>query len=521
MRRHRSWPAWRRRGRRLRPTRTRPPYDIGGVAPHVGRNGVLSDPQSLRYDCNGDVAYGNAPGDEPAASSSTSARLGYAHSFRNGLLSAQVYRQVQNGVVLPTLVNGTVLNASLPPDYFTTVEQVFQSAGGCDAGPDVPFGAQNVYFSVPIGGVQRIYEGAQVAATFNFGNLNVQPYYNITVAKANSSDPRINNPYSIVIPGAQLPNTPLHKAGLTLDYKAPHSIVEGLVSAQYVGANNSQNLPAYTVIDAGIDLHLAHGDLTIAGNNLFNTYGGIFATNVGAVPYTTLGGEQIATIARPNSPRQFTVTYTVPFGASAAAANNGSSLVAAGAGERRRSRWPGRGSSAGVRADRCGSNALCSRRCRPARPAIRLRWRRRTPLARPTARKRCSRSWIRSKPYVAKIEAAKTRSGYPDAVPGAPQIPGVNVSYHKVGSSYALALKCSGANRICKHCRHASPCTSRNPKTCKAADSTSRRARCSSAPRSSSCPQSASTSRVRCSSRDNRASGSINCRRALRRRRSS
>jgi len=45
------------------------------------------------------------------------------------------------------------------------------------------------------------------------------------------------------------------------------------------------------------------------------------------------------------------------------------------------------------------------------------------------------------KGYVAKIEAAKTANGYPDAFPGAPQIPGVTVVYHEVGTSYALSLE--------------------------------------------------------------------------------
>ena len=411
-------------------------YDLGGVAPHVGRIGVLSDPQSLRFDCNGDVAYGNAPGDLPAANSSTSARVGYARSFRNGLVSAQLYRQVQNGTTLPTLVNGTVLGGSVPANYFTLVQQVYDSPGGCGAGTGAAFGAQNVYFTVPISGVQRIYEGAQLAANLNFGNLNVQPYYNITVAKANSSDPRINNPYSIVIPGAQLPNTPLHKAGLTLDYKAPHSIVEGLLSAQYVGANNSQNLPPYTVVDAGINLHLARGDVTIAGNNLFNTYGGIFATNAGAVPYTTLGGQQIATIARPNSPRQFTVTYTVPFGASAAAANNGPSLVrqAVGGGPE----GPGGPDGPGGPGGRGGFSFTPL----PSAPPS-------DPFAMTTSNAACTAAGQKTvqpfldqiKAYVGKIEAAKTSAGYPESMAGAPQTPGVNVAYHKVGTSYALTLE--------------------------------------------------------------------------------
>ncbi len=50
-------------------------YNLGGVAPHAGRAGFLTDPGQLRIDCNGNIAYGSAPGDEPGASSSNSERL--------------------------------------------------------------------------------------------------------------------------------------------------------------------------------------------------------------------------------------------------------------------------------------------------------------------------------------------------------------------------------------------------------------------------------------------------------------
>ncbi len=176
-------------------------YNIGGTAAHAGRFGVLSDPAQLRIDCNGDVAYGNAPGDEPGASSSNSARLSYTHKMRAGLISTQVYRQVQHDVVLPTQVNGSVLSGmgAFPPDYFGQVQQTYQNACGTAA----PFGPVNTYFQTPIGNVQRVYEGAQISAFYTLGPVVIEPYYNVQVAKALSGDVRLNNPYSITIPAAQ------------------------------------------------------------------------------------------------------------------------------------------------------------------------------------------------------------------------------------------------------------------------------------------------------------------------------
>ena len=50
-------------------------YNIGGQGARFGRQGILTDPAQLRIDCNGSVAYGSAPGDQSASSSSSSARL--------------------------------------------------------------------------------------------------------------------------------------------------------------------------------------------------------------------------------------------------------------------------------------------------------------------------------------------------------------------------------------------------------------------------------------------------------------
>ncbi len=403
-------------------------YSLGGAGGRAGPLQNFSDPHSLRFDCNGNIAYGNAPGDQPAASNSTDARLSWQHKLKNGVVNASVYRQVQSGMLLETQVNGSILGGIFPAGYFAAVQAQYDSPGGCNVGPGTLFGAQNVYFSVPVGGVKRVYQGAQIAANVSLGNLNVQPYYDVTVAQAISSDPRINNAYSIITSGGQLPGTPLHRAGLTLDYKAPKSAIEGLFSAQYVGINNRQNLPAYTIVDAGLNAHLTHGDLTVAANNIFNAYGGIFATNVGAVPYATQGGGLIPTIARPNAPREYSVTYTVPFGigAGTAPASNLSSQVTQEGG------GPGPGGRRG------GFNLSPL----PAVPPA-------DPMALATSNQACAADAQKTigpfltalKAYVAKIEASKTAKGYPDAVPGAPEILGALAVYHKVGNSYAVSLE--------------------------------------------------------------------------------
>ncbi len=396
-------------------------YNVGGTAAHPGRFGLLTDPDELRYDCTGEVAYGNAPGDQPGASSSTSARLSYTHKSRTGLVSASLYQQAQNDVVLPTQVNGTVLvNEGLfPPDYFGQVGTQFQTQCNFPASLNP---AQYTYFSTPIGGVRRVYEGGQLSAFYTLGQLVVEPYYDVQVAKALSGDIRLNNPYSITIPGDQLPNVPLRRAGITLDYKAPHSYLEWLADANYTGANNPQNLPPYTTVDAGVNLHLERGDLTFAGTNLFNTYGGVFSGPQWAVPYTTLGGTQIATIARPNSPRQFSVTYTVRMGSGITSQNSSQTLLAQNGPEGGRRGGPGRFFQPLPESPPADPFALNQ-----------------TPLCTADAQKIAQPILNALKAYVAQIDAAKNSSGYPDTMP-APSIPGVTVDYHGLKSTYALSI---------------------------------------------------------------------------------
>ncbi|HZZ65068.1 MAG TPA: TonB-dependent receptor plug domain-containing protein [Candidatus Baltobacteraceae bacterium] len=410
-------------------------YNIGGAAPHPGRFGLLSDPAALRFDCNGSVAYGNAPGDQPGASSSTSARLSATHHTKMGLFSASLYRQVQRDIVLPTQVNGTVLASSaiFPPGYFGQVYDNF--AGAC--GASLPFPPQNtdqyVYFSTPVGGVQRVYEGAQLSSYYTIGSLIVQPYYDVQVAKALTGDVRLNNPYSITIPGSQLPNVPLHRGGITLDYKAPRSAFEWLADANYTSANNPQNLPAYTTVDAGVNWHLIHGDLTFAASNVFNTYGGVFSGSQWAVPYTTLGGSTVATIARPNTPRQFSATYTVRLGNGVV--QQARPGLASLDGDQRQG---GRGGGGGFRqfvsplpdtppADPFALNA--------------------TALCTADAQKAAAPVLAALRAYVAQINALKGSTGFPSTVPAA-SVPGMTVQYHPLGQTYALSLALTGTTQL-------------------------------------------------------------------------
>lgn len=384
---------------------------VGGVAATPSRTTILSDPASLRFDCKGNVAYGDAPGDSPTPSSSTSERIGYTRSLGGGSLTFQLYNQVQNGSVLPVEVNGSVLLASgtITPAYLAAVQAIYQSPAGC--GASAPLTATQLYFTAPVAGVQRVYQGGSISGFVRAGNLVVQPFYNLTVAKINSNDVRINNPYSITVAGQQLPNVPQQRAGLVLDYKAPNSSVEWLADAQYTGKNNPNNLPAYTQFDAGVSAAVYHGTLTLAVSNITNTYAGTFAGPTNAVPYFTQNGVAIPTTARPLAPRSVSVTWSAKFGPGSHGASAPLAALAQGGAAR-----------FGPLPETAPAHPLDIAATCPAESAD---------MANAIS------STLRD--FVARIEKAKTATGYPASM-DAPTLKGAVITYHGMGSTYALTI---------------------------------------------------------------------------------
>jgi hypothetical protein len=404
-------------------------YTMQGSPGQQSRSTILSDPASLRFTCDGanSVAFGNAPGAAPEASSSTSTNLTYSRSWIGGDLSVRLYRQMQNNTLLPTDVNGTILlaNGTITPSYVAAVQQIFQSSAGC--GSNVPFSPTQLYFSTPVAGVDRLYQGVQITGYATLGNLIVQPFWNTTVSQAISNSPLIDNPYSITQSGQQLPNVPLQRAGVIFDYKARNSALEYYADAQYYGRNNPNNLPAYTQFDAAINATFTRGNLTVAASNIFGTYAGIFSSFTNAVPFYTQSGMIVPNVARPLTPRTYTVTYTIRYGPGALGNTHlAQTLPQQGGGGR-----GGRGEGGGFfRPSPLPSTA-------PANPLDVSSDDTRCPADAHAIALQLSSEL---KAYVAQIEAAKTASGYPATMP-APAITDATVTYHGLGNTYALTIQ--------------------------------------------------------------------------------
>jgi hypothetical protein len=432
-------------------------YALSGAAATQGRLQILSDPATLRFDCNANVAYGNAPGDEPGRSSSSSLRVGYAHQLHGGNVSLTLYRQVQSGVLLPVYVNGTVLNqlGQLPYGYLQQVQAIYDSPAGCAAPLSTPFLPQQLYMMTPISGVQRVYQGAEVSGFLTFGDLVVEPYYNLTGSVANSNSYLFNNPYSITIPGQQLPNVPLEKSGIVLDYKAPHSMFEWLADAQHVGSNNPNNLPAYTTYDAGVTAQMTVGTLTFAGTNITDTYSGVFSTPQWAVPFTTAGGFVLPNIARPLTPRTYSVTYSVKFGQGAVSSQTATAFHARGAGGGGgffggpgggEQVGPGGAGGGGPNGGRGGfRNFFSPLPTSPPSDPFAVGANPQTCSADNAAKARTLSAELNA--YRAQIEAKRTSAGYPATLPS-PVLSDATVLYHGLGSTYALAVTPKGTGML-------------------------------------------------------------------------
>ncbi|HEY9180530.1 MAG TPA: hypothetical protein VIO32_07405, partial [Candidatus Baltobacteraceae bacterium] len=74
-------------------------------------------------------------------------------------------------------------------------------------------------------------------------------------------------------------------------------------------ANNWQNLPAYTIYNAGLIFKLQRGSLRMFESNVFGSHTGLFTTFQGINPLPVQGGGTFALSTTPLQPRRFSVEY--------------------------------------------------------------------------------------------------------------------------------------------------------------------------------------------------------------------
>ena len=285
--------------------------NVGSSQPNIDLNRSYSDPVGARFDCQAGTAIVSGPGDENGgAQSAVSLDATWTHNFRSGgTVTADLFSQVQTGQIIGALIGEPA--AYYPAGYLADLLGAYRAPSVCGTGAAVPA----VFVQENIAGTRRIYQGINVSGRFPVGrNIVLLPNYSLNEAVLTAASGRLEDGPSTTIIGAQLPNRPLHRAGLTVDGYLPRSGIELLANARYTGAGNQQNLGPYVQVSAGISHQFGPGQVTLFENNLFNTYGGLFATDADAVALPLSNGDVFRTAATPLLPRTINLSYTVTLG---------------------------------------------------------------------------------------------------------------------------------------------------------------------------------------------------------------
>jgi hypothetical protein len=273
----------------------------------------MSDPQSADFDCANGSVYVTGPSDAPAKRTSLQYDLSWRHTFKNGYVTANAYRTDSTGESMragvPFAAEPAQLFPNGPAAYLNQIAQIWSQPQICGS---TPFTPSRVYVSQMITGLGQIAQGFDVSGEVPAGkDVMLFPRYVVTNSYISTLDPRLIAPGSYYAPGAQLPHTPLHTAGLIVDGIVPHYSAEWLLDAEYTSSNNGNNLPGYTIYNAGLVFNTHRGSLRFFVGNLFGSHTGLFSTYQGVDPMPLQGGGTFAYATTPLAPRSFSVMYQV------------------------------------------------------------------------------------------------------------------------------------------------------------------------------------------------------------------
>lgn len=286
---------------------------IGGSSTFYSSS-TLGDALSADYDCFNRSVYVGGPTDPPGPQSSINYNLAWRHTTRLGFLNVSLYRNRYIGQGQRVAVPIGSEPASLFPggslaNYLAGIQQVWSQPAVCGS---MPFDPNFVYVSQTLNSLSEVTQGFSVTGEMALGkNLLLFPTYATTNAYYSALDPRLIAPNSYYAAGAQLPRIPLHKMGLIIDGVVPHTPFEWLVDGEFTSVNNQQNLPAYTIFNAGFVMKLPRGSLSFLAANIFGTQSALFATYQGVNPMPLQGGGTFAFSTIPLPPRSLSLQYQI------------------------------------------------------------------------------------------------------------------------------------------------------------------------------------------------------------------
>lgn len=288
---------------------------LGGTNGSSYSTTSLGDALTADYDCYNHSVFVQGPTDPTSRQSSAYYSLDWRHTVKaGGFLKFDLYRsQYGGGGLRASVPIGAEPSAIFPngslAEYLTQIQKTWSQPTICGS---IPFDPSGVYVTQLLSAQTQVNQGFSISGQIPISKtLDVFPTYAVTNSYYSTLDPRLLAPGSYYAIGAQIPHVPLHKAGLIIEGIMPRANGEWLFDTEFTSANNPQNLPAYTIYNAGLVFKLPLGEVTLFGANLFGTHTGLFSTYQGVNPMPLQGGGTFAFSTTPLAPRTFTVQYQI------------------------------------------------------------------------------------------------------------------------------------------------------------------------------------------------------------------
>ncbi len=280
----------------------------GSLAEPPSSAQTFGNPASATYDCQGNQIFAQAPNETVDVTHELYARAGITQTRPTGSFSAQAYAISDSGVgVSSATVPVEAFGGTIPTGYLASLLGDFASVGGCSPAPQPP----TVFFQHDISGLRVAYEGLEISLSRHIGpHLIMQANLEYHRARLTAATRELlsaqSSPYIV---GTQLPAVSPLSASVTFDWGLPDQRTEAIINALYTSRNNPNNLPAYTLITAGLERKLSPTtSLTLVATNLGHRFTDAFVSPRFAVPLATRSGAPLLLPAIPLAAPQLFLT---------------------------------------------------------------------------------------------------------------------------------------------------------------------------------------------------------------------
>jgi Carboxypeptidase regulatory-like domain/TonB dependent receptor len=263
--------------------------------------GAFDDPGSAVYDCATGIVTASGPNDARTTVRSTGADAAL-HAGR-GRWSLDVYgfAKTYNGVILSQALEPAAMASDLPVGYIAALRAGFQGTGRC--GASSASGPSQIFIVRDIAGLRVGSRGINLRGRTQLGeHAEIEWFYDANSSVLVKPDPRIGGSQSPYLVGSQLPNVPLHRAGLTIGWQLGDRKTSVIGNEIWTSANNVRNLPPYGQASVGVERRVSPtATLDVVASNLGSGYSGLFTSTRFAVPIPTTG-RPLPLFALPLSP---------------------------------------------------------------------------------------------------------------------------------------------------------------------------------------------------------------------------